>query len=36
MTAREEIKRWRRECIRSAVLMIVVGLVALGMPNWIG
>ena len=33
---REERKMWQRECIRSAVMMIVVGLVALGMPNWIG
>ena len=33
---REERKLWRRECVRSAVLIIVVGLVALGMPNWIG
>lgn len=26
---REERKLWRKECIRSAVLMIVVGLLAL-------
>lgn len=33
---REERKLWRRECIRAGVLMIVVGLMALGLPNWIG
>lgn len=33
---REERKLWKRECIQSAVLMIVVGLMALGFPNWIG
>lgn len=33
---REERKMWRRECIQSAVLMIVVVLMALGLPNWIG
>lgn len=33
---REERKLWRREFIQSAVLMIVVGLMALGLPNWIG
>ena len=33
---REERRYWRRERIRSAVLMIVVGLMALGLPNWIG
>lgn len=33
---REERKLWRRECIRSAALMIVVGIIALGLPNWIG
>lgn len=33
---REERKLWRLECIQSAVLMIVVGLLALGLPNWIG
>ena len=33
---REERKAWRRECIRSAVLMILVAVVALGLPNWLG
>lgn len=33
---REEWKLWRRECIRAAVLMIAVYLLALGLPNWIG
>ena len=29
---REERKLWKRECIRSAVLMAALGLVALGLP----
>ncbi len=36
MMTREERKLWKRECIRSAVLMAALGLVALGLPNWIG
>lgn len=36
MMTREERKLWKRECIHSAVLMAALGLVALGLPNWIG